>query len=121
MTPQLGTRELAVAVASHFLSVSQLALALPVPGTLWGVGGRGMQPGVRPPQGEDGAAARRGNGARDHHESHPQREGPLQGAPGLRRPWGLGRPWLLPPSSTFGYSDVLDKFLAGSAGKNKIK
>lgn len=40
-TPWLGTRELAAAVASHFLSVSQLALALPVPGTLWGRGGQG--------------------------------------------------------------------------------
>ncbi|KAM8952179.1 hydroxyacylglutathione hydrolase, mitochondrial isoform 4-T5 [Lycaon pictus] len=36
-------------------------------------------------RGEDRAAACGRDGPCDHHEGHPQREGPLQGAPGLRR------------------------------------
>ncbi|XP_047636896.1 hydroxyacylglutathione hydrolase, mitochondrial isoform X5 [Phacochoerus africanus] len=46
-------------------------------------GGVHLQP-VHASEGEDGAAARGRDGPRDHHEGHPQGEGPLQGAPGLR-------------------------------------
>lgn len=51
---------------------------------------RSLQSGVRLPQGEDRAAARGRDGPRNHHEGHPQREGPFQGAPGLRRLWTWG-------------------------------
>ncbi|XP_045318345.1 hydroxyacylglutathione hydrolase, mitochondrial isoform X5 [Leopardus geoffroyi] len=44
------------------------------------------EPGLRLPQGEDGAAACWRDGPGDHYEGHPQREGPFQGAPGLRWP-----------------------------------
>ncbi|KAM8952178.1 hydroxyacylglutathione hydrolase, mitochondrial isoform 3-T4 [Lycaon pictus] len=43
-----------------------------------------LQP-IHESEGEDRAAACGRDGPCDHHEGHPQREGPLQGAPGLRR------------------------------------
>ncbi|KAM4820140.1 hydroxyacylglutathione hydrolase, mitochondrial isoform 3-T3 [Thomomys bottae] len=48
-------------------------------------------------RGEDGAAARGRVRPRDHHESHSEGEGPVQGAPGLRPPAGPGLGALLCP------------------------
>ena len=55
-----------------------------VPWEGWRHHGRCLEPGTQLLQGEDSAAARGRDGPRDHHEGHPQGEGPLQGAPGLR-------------------------------------
>lgn len=57
-------------------------------------------------QGEDGAAACGRDGPRDHHEGHPQREGPVQGATRLG---GRGPP---------GHSDVPGASPATTAGSS---
>lgn len=61
-------------------------------GVLGGAVGRAfsLHPGSGLLQGEDCAAACGRDGPCHHHEGHPQREGQFQGAPGLRRPRGLG-------------------------------